>query len=151
MGGDLGSLWGLLWDKMGSLRIKEVVLGLGGDLGSLWGSVWDQMSGVRIKEVVLGLGEIWSPFGVCFGIKGAALHSNNRRWIWDGIWGIFGVSLGFALGSNGQLEDQGGGVGFGGDLGSLWGSVWDKTGSLRIKEVVLGWGRFGVSMGFAMG
>ena len=29
----MGSLWGLLWGKMGSLRIKEVVLGLGG----IWG------------------------------------------------------------------------------------------------------------------
>ena len=59
--------------------------------------------------------------------------------------------MGFSLGSNGQLEDRGGGVGFGGDLGSLWGSIWDKRGGLRLEEVMLGLGRFGVSMGFDMG
>ena len=40
---------------------------------------------MRIEEVVLGLG---------------------------GIWGLFRVSLGFNLGSNGRLEAQGGDVGF---------------------------------------
>ena len=39
----------------------------------------------------------------------------------EGIWGLFRVSLGISLGSNGQLEAGGGGVGLGGDLGSLWG------------------------------
>ena len=67
----MGSLWGLLWDKMGSLRLEEVVLGLGLILGSLWGSVWDQTGSLRIKEVVLGLGEIWGVFGVP--------HKENRQ------------------------------------------------------------------------
>ena len=69
--------------------------------------------------------------------------------------GRFGVSMGFAMGSNRQLEAGGGGVGFGGDLWSLWGLLWDKRGSLRIKEVVLGlegiWGLFRVSLGISLG
>ena len=55
------------------------------------------------------------------------------------------------MGSNGRLEAGGGGVGYGGDLGSLWGSIWDQMGSLRIEEVVLGWGEiwglYGVQFG----
>ena len=69
--------------------------------------------------------------------------------------GRFGVSMGFAMGSNRQLEAGGGGVDFGGDLGSLWGLLWDKMGSLRIEEVVLGlggdlgslWGLLGFALG----
>ena len=50
------------------------------------------MGSLRIEELVLGLG----------GNLGS-------------LWGL----LGFALGSNGQLEAQGGDVEFGGDLGYL--------------------------------
>ena len=63
--------------------------------------------------------------------------------------------MGFSLGSNEWREDQGGDVGFGGDLESLWGLLWDKRGSLRLEEVMLGlreiWGLFGVSLGFSLG
>ena len=40
-------------------------------------------------------------------------------------------------------------------MGSLWGLLWDKRGSLRLEEVVLGlggiWGLFRVSLGFSLG
>ena len=35
----------------------------GVSLGSLWGLLWDKRGGLRL-EVVLGLGEIWGLFGV---------------------------------------------------------------------------------------
>ena len=71
----MGSLWGLLWDKRGSLRIEEVVLGLEGIWGLFRVSLGISLGSNGQLEAGgggVGLGEIWGLFGVQFGIKWAA-------------------------------------------------------------------------------